>query len=282
MKRGRQRETPAATMKLDGDRLREALNVKALSQNAVARLTKIRQGTLSAIIIGERALSRENLRALGDKLRISADYLLGFPDAPVLRGGVAKPRDLEELLRVQVVNRVAGKAIGDEWMEPILADMIADGSVLLDSVTARVTEELEAVTKWLAHYHRLLVALDALGPDAPREATQFLEAAQDAFPAVDTVAVSARAFQRLAQRVLEDRIVRDYATVIEVRGESVRQALHAIFVELWSQAEPGIITRDDDADIFVAKELAKRGLLSTIELQSVINRSQRRTAQEIS
>lgn len=66
-------------IKHDGDRLRDALDKLGLSQKEVAERTGIRQGSISEIIHGGRALGREDLRRLG-KAGIPPSYLLGLTD----------------------------------------------------------------------------------------------------------------------------------------------------------------------------------------------------------
>ena len=78
-KSARQSRVDEVQRKSDGDRLQRALSDLGLSQAECAERTGIRQGWISEIVNGNRAIGREDLRRLG-KAGISADFVLGLTD----------------------------------------------------------------------------------------------------------------------------------------------------------------------------------------------------------
>jgi len=102
-------KTAKRAERADGERLNAALQALELSQNAAARLTGIRQGWLTNIINGNRAIGREDLRRLG-KLKISADFLLGVEGAPMFSGALRPPVEwvasFAEYIRKELLKRI--------------------------------------------------------------------------------------------------------------------------------------------------------------------------------
>jgi transcriptional regulator with XRE-family HTH domain len=69
------------------ERMREARELKELSQADIARKTGLQPSHISHFETGKRAPSFENLKALADGLGVSTDYLLGRE----LKTGAAGP-----------------------------------------------------------------------------------------------------------------------------------------------------------------------------------------------
>jgi transcriptional regulator with XRE-family HTH domain len=124
----------------DGERLRDALAQRGLSQAALSRLTGIRTQWITQILAGERALGREDLRALG-KVGISADYLLGTARVLLPVGSTRTPTAIEADLAVKLEQeitvihppQVPGETGPFRW--------VVSGPAVLKAVTKSLSED---------------------------------------------------------------------------------------------------------------------------------------------
>lgn len=94
-------------MKREGDRLRQALQEMGLTQADAAKKSGIKQGWISSMISGERAMGREDLRRFA-LLGISADYLLlgeGHPRRAVAREPGTLLSDLSSYIADELMRR---------------------------------------------------------------------------------------------------------------------------------------------------------------------------------
>lgn len=71
------------------DRLRAARELRKLSQSDLADKTGLQPSAVSHFETGRRAPSFDNLKALGEALQVTTDYLLGRVDEPRMTGAVA-------------------------------------------------------------------------------------------------------------------------------------------------------------------------------------------------
>lgn len=65
-----------------GEKLREAREVKGLSQTDLAKLAQFQPSAISHFETGRRSPSFDNLRRLADALSVTIDYLLGRAEEP--------------------------------------------------------------------------------------------------------------------------------------------------------------------------------------------------------
>ena len=79
------------------ERLREARELRGLSQGGLADRAGLQPSAISHFETGGRKPSFENLRRLADALSVSTDFLLGRRDEPGAVGGEAEAlyKDLE-------------------------------------------------------------------------------------------------------------------------------------------------------------------------------------------
>jgi len=79
-------------------RLQEARNMRDLSQDGLAKLTKLQPSAISHFETGTRKPSFDNLKRLADALEVTSDYLLGRIDEPdgIIEGDTLY-RDYENL-----------------------------------------------------------------------------------------------------------------------------------------------------------------------------------------
>jgi transcriptional regulator with XRE-family HTH domain len=71
------------------ERLRNARQMRELSQSDLAEKTGLQPSAISHFETGRRAPSFDNLKVLSDALQVTTDYLLGRVDQPHLTGTVA-------------------------------------------------------------------------------------------------------------------------------------------------------------------------------------------------
>ena len=71
------------------ERLRNARQMRELSQSDLAEKTGLQPSAVSHFETGRRAPSFDNLKVLSDALQVTTDYLLGRVDQPHLTGTVA-------------------------------------------------------------------------------------------------------------------------------------------------------------------------------------------------
>lgn len=72
------------------DRLREARDLKKLSQGDLAEKSGLQPSAISHFETGKRAPSFDNLKRLADALAVSVDYLLGRNAEPTNSGPVVE------------------------------------------------------------------------------------------------------------------------------------------------------------------------------------------------
>jgi len=81
-----------------GKRLRQARDLRGLSQSELAEIAKIPVATISHFETGVRgSASADNLVKLANALAVSVDYLLGRSDDPTPRGGTVEAALLRSL-----------------------------------------------------------------------------------------------------------------------------------------------------------------------------------------
>lgn len=102
-----------------GKRLREARDLRDLSQSALAERAKIPVAMISHFETGVRgSASADNLVKLANALEVSVDYLLGRSDDPVPRDGPVQATLLRtlggaSLDRIEAVARIAEALTND-------------------------------------------------------------------------------------------------------------------------------------------------------------------------
>lgn len=266
---GRPVETPPEVRKEDGRRLAAALYQTGWSETRAAERTKIRQGSLNAIKNGHRALSRENLRAIATKLKISADYLLGVPGATMTVGEAPAPGAMEEALRARVVSALRARELGKKFREPGMEDLllgaIAPGEVLVARLVDLVLRDLEAAGEWLPAFIRSVRAVRQLEAEGhgDSDAVQLLNANLPRGrlgPTLRFPEEGASFALWIARRIAEADLTRTYATAPEA-------AVREIFRTCWADPNLAALGMDGVKD-YVAGELAARGLLSESERRS--------------
>lgn len=90
---------PAKTPRIFQQRLREAREMRLLSQEELARRTGLKQPVVSLYESGSRRPSFRNLGRLADALEVTADYLIGRSNNPGIhsKGDDAMLRDYGKL-----------------------------------------------------------------------------------------------------------------------------------------------------------------------------------------
>ncbi len=145
--------------KADGERLAAVLNRLGLSQAEAGRRSGVRQGAIAGIISGTRALGREDLRRLSQKLNISADYLLGVSGTTMLVNEARTNQvadALEEVVTANVLRELEIPASDYFKLQSINGDHLV--AKITEKVISEMRNELESERE-RAEVYRIFIEL---------------------------------------------------------------------------------------------------------------------------
>jgi transcriptional regulator with XRE-family HTH domain len=155
-----------------GNRLSKALQEFGFSQTQAAVRTQIPQGKISAIISGERPISADELTAIGKKLGIPPDYILGLTDT-LIRLGESRPRaELAADVARFVANDADLSSLSKSVADVARGDI--DGEALLRFLVKAQTNELMSEA---AAYEAMIAMADLMNAMSPAEADHLKDAA---------------------------------------------------------------------------------------------------------
>jgi len=90
-----------ADLKLDTERLREAMERKGLNSAQLADATGLTRSSISYFLHGKRQPGRLALAEFADKLSVTVDYLLGVSDGPDIAELLKNPRIVKLVMMFQ-------------------------------------------------------------------------------------------------------------------------------------------------------------------------------------
>ena len=158
-KRPRGRPKSTAETRADGERLNTALQFLGWSQAEAARRSGIRQQWINGVVNGQRALGREDLRALA-RAGIPSDFLLGIACEFVPAGGTRTIRGLAQDVAAHVTREVMPRVNQDPTVQDILTGLLG-GVDLLRPLVQLVLDEWNA-NPWLETRLRIARVIDSL------------------------------------------------------------------------------------------------------------------------
>lgn len=129
-------------------RFREALDASKLSQSAAARACGLAPSRINDFYNGNRVPSPTELFMLAKGLKISADFLLGVPGAP-MHVAQAFTDGLEDAVARHIVTQAINEqTVPELWVREILTDLVKGGQVL-DMIARLAREDVEAAAAYL-------------------------------------------------------------------------------------------------------------------------------------
>jgi len=137
----------------DGQRLNAAILAMGFkSQAEAARRAGIRQGWLNGIVNGNRAIGREDLRALA-AIGISADYILGVAKELIAPGETRAVADLERDVAAHVKRKVFARVIkGAPMWQSFVTYWRTDGAAVLRQAVEREVKAFHDASKELEEF----------------------------------------------------------------------------------------------------------------------------------
>lgn len=111
-----------------GDKIKEALKVRGMTQTELAEATKIPKATLNFYVNGRTGPKQDALYLIAQALRVRPDWLMGY-DVPMTHAPAIETVPIHDTFRIPLLGRVAagepiyteGNIEGELYVDPDLA-----------------------------------------------------------------------------------------------------------------------------------------------------------------
>ncbi len=184
------------------DRALKAILGATPNQSEAARRTGLTPGRINDVLNRHRALGRADLSALARGLKISADYLLGVPGAPMF---VAErlQGDVQSALAQVVAARVAER-VAEPWIQAVITERI-DGARLLARFIALADEDVTTFAAFLDRWAQVGAELRRVyGPNLAGAPGPMYDAMGEQMTSANGfIKPGPKTYQMLATRILE-------------------------------------------------------------------------------
>lgn len=107
-----------------GDKIKEALKVRGMTQAELAEATKIPKATLNFYVNGRTGPKQDALYLIAQALRVRPDWLMGY-DVPMTHTQTIETVPIHDTIRVPILGKVAAG-------EPMYTEGNIEGEVMID------------------------------------------------------------------------------------------------------------------------------------------------------